>query len=116
MNYGLVLGKEVRLIFILQGPVIVEGDLEMEVDNTVDGVDVSELDRNTLKLYGEETIEGFIVSIVLHTGIMLIFQVLIIGVLILKEFFQYAPNAKQVESIRASLCCQGILLVTRKMF
>ncbi|XP_071544735.1 uncharacterized protein [Panulirus ornatus] len=46
--------------YIFKGPVIVEGDLEMEVDKTVDGVDVSELEKNALKLYGEETVEGFI--------------------------------------------------------
>ncbi|XP_042218448.1 uncharacterized protein LOC121863747 [Homarus americanus] len=46
--------------YTFKGPVVVEGNLEMEAYKTVDGVDVSELDKNVVKLFGEETIEGFI--------------------------------------------------------
>ncbi|XP_069957094.1 uncharacterized protein [Cherax quadricarinatus] len=45
-------------IYTFKGPVHVEGDLEMIMSNTVDGIDVSELDRNAVKLYGDHTVES----------------------------------------------------------
>ena len=44
-----------------QRPVVVQGDLQLGVASTVNGVDVVNLNRTVLSLYGDQTIRGHLV-------------------------------------------------------
>lgn len=51
------------MLFAIQRPVKVTGDLRLGVGSTVNGVDVVALSKNVVTLHGDQTIDGILVGI-----------------------------------------------------